>query len=113
MKMNPKIKEKWLKALRSGEYKQGRESLRKDDKYCCLGVLCDIAPKKLGMWGTQDTGFIAEDGTQTNISLPYLVRNWAGMETSNGVFPGGLAKGILPEKTIQSLTTYYITSASY
>ncbi len=41
--MNKEIKEKWLKALRSGEYKQGRGYLRKEsgdeDRYCCLGVL--------------------------------------------------------------------------
>jgi len=41
--MNPEIKTKWLDALRSGKYKQGRGRLRDlDDKYCCLGVLCDI-----------------------------------------------------------------------
>lgn len=40
--MNPKIKEKWVKALRSGRYKQGRGRLKRGDKYCCLGVLCKI-----------------------------------------------------------------------
>lgn len=33
---------KWVEALRSGEYKQGRGVLCKDNKYCCLGVLCKI-----------------------------------------------------------------------
>jgi hypothetical protein len=41
--MNPEIKAKWLEALRSGRYKQGRKKLRPTpDTYCCLGVLCDI-----------------------------------------------------------------------
>jgi hypothetical protein len=41
--MNPEIKAKWVAALRSGEYKQGRGNLRdKDNAFCCLGVLCDI-----------------------------------------------------------------------
>ena len=32
-----------VKALRSGEYVQGLERLRsEDDKFCCLGVACDI-----------------------------------------------------------------------
>jgi len=36
------IKE-WVKALRSGEYKQGQSYLRsRDGKFCCLGVLCDL-----------------------------------------------------------------------
>lgn len=36
------IKQEWVAALRSGKYKQGREKLRTDDNFCCLGVLCDI-----------------------------------------------------------------------
>lgn len=42
--MNPEIKTKWVEALRSGKYKQGKKSLRsrEGDKYCCLGVLCDL-----------------------------------------------------------------------
>jgi len=34
------VKERWLKALRSGEYKQGQGMLRDaEGGYCCLGVL--------------------------------------------------------------------------
>lgn len=41
--MNKTIKAKWLKALRSGDYKQTRRTLRDcSDKYCCLGVLYDV-----------------------------------------------------------------------
>lgn len=41
--MNQEIKKKWLEALRSGKYKQGAGYLRRrDESYCCLGVLCDI-----------------------------------------------------------------------
>lgn len=47
--MNKRIKAKWLKALRSGKYKQGTGILRRVDletaqyKYCCLGVLADCS----------------------------------------------------------------------
>ena len=41
--MNRELKTKWLEALRSGKYKQGRMALRTiQDEFCCLGVLCDI-----------------------------------------------------------------------
>lgn len=40
--MNKTIKKKWLKALRSGEYKQGRVNLYWNGRYCCLGVLRKI-----------------------------------------------------------------------
>jgi len=45
--MNPKIKRRWLQALRSGKYTQGKNVLHKikSDEYCCLGVLCEIAVK--------------------------------------------------------------------
>jgi hypothetical protein len=37
------IQRLWLDALRSGKYGQGRNQLRpEDDKFCCLGVACDI-----------------------------------------------------------------------
>lgn len=44
VKMDPGVKALWLEALRSGKYEQGNSVLRTaDGKYCCLGVLCDIA----------------------------------------------------------------------
>lgn len=47
MAMNPEIKQLWLDALRSGDYKQGTGQLRDyNDNYCCLGVLCDVVRKK-------------------------------------------------------------------
>lgn len=36
------LKERWIDALYSGEYKQGHAYLCKGDEYCCLGVLFDI-----------------------------------------------------------------------
>ena len=41
--MNKTLKDRWIKALRSGEYKQARKTLRRrNGRFCCLGVLCDI-----------------------------------------------------------------------
>lgn len=41
--MNPVAKELWLSALRSGEFVQGTGSLLNDGRYCCLGVLSEVA----------------------------------------------------------------------
>lgn len=54
--MKATIKRRWLKALRSGKYKQGKEVLydETDDSYCCIGVLCRITeriPKDACSWG--------------------------------------------------------------
>jgi len=42
--MDAKLKRKWLKALRSGEYRQGRGKLvsERGTNFCCLGVLADV-----------------------------------------------------------------------
>lgn len=46
--MNREIGTKWVSALRSGKYKQGhgRLHLAKDNSFCCLGVLCEVAEVK-------------------------------------------------------------------
>lgn len=41
--MNPVAKELWLAALRSGEREQGKGYLNVSGKFCCLGVLCEVA----------------------------------------------------------------------
>lgn len=54
--MDSEIKAKWLEALRSGRYAQGRQGLRNyNDEFCCLGVLCDaVAPDGWDKWQYHD-----------------------------------------------------------
>jgi len=48
--MNKELIKRWVEALRSGKYQQGRLSLRNtSNQFCCLGVLCDIAKDELGL----------------------------------------------------------------
>lgn len=55
--MNKTLKTKWVRALRSGRYKQGKEHLRIDavgtqqERFCCLGVLCEVAGMRRGKVG--------------------------------------------------------------
>ena len=39
---------KWVAALRSGEYGQARGRLREGNRFCCLGVACDVYMKETG-----------------------------------------------------------------
>jgi hypothetical protein len=46
--MQAELRNRWIAALRSGRYAQGKGYLRQDDmdgvaRYCCLGVLCEVA----------------------------------------------------------------------
>lgn len=50
-KMDPKLKTKWIAALRSGRYRQGKNALQNPDgTNCCLGVLCRVARRPKGEW---------------------------------------------------------------
>lgn len=52
--MDAELKAKWTAALRSGEFRQGRNALKSDDgRFCCLGVLCQIAGAS---WDTNEEG---------------------------------------------------------
>lgn len=59
--MKKAIATKWVKALRSGKYKQGRGCLLDEGKYCCLGVLCEVVSPESRDWyfGAQLTKTIA------------------------------------------------------
>ena len=46
--MKPEIKARWLAALRSGDYRQGKYRLREGNDFCCLGVLCDVLSSDAG-----------------------------------------------------------------
>ena len=86
--MNSKVKEQWLKALRSGEYKQGAGCLKNNDEFCCLGVLSDIYAKEKNLkWNDEfydrgiDDGFIyGRSAIPSN-----FVCKWAELKEPNPV----------------------------
>lgn len=83
MNMKKRIKKLWLKALRSGKYKQGKGCLRADRKYCCLGVLCDVYAKEKGeRWGASDDARFYSMHGEIHV-LPTPVMRWAGLNDSN------------------------------
>lgn len=88
--MNREIKQRWVEALRSGEFEQGTHRLRnRDNTYCCLGVLCELAVES----GVIPPAIEAphHDGSEqsaayfsgTAIDLPPEVLEWAGLEASS------------------------------
>lgn len=84
-KMNPEVKAKWVAALRSGEYQQGTGALKSDDKYCCLGVLCDIFAKETGKdWTALKDSPVMEFDGATGLP-PNAVSEWAGLQTMNPI----------------------------
>src|SRR5690348_18296721 len=91
--MNQEIKKKWVKALRSGEYKQGTSLLYNsaNETYCCLGVLCDLYTKETKIEYRKD-GEIKE-------ILPNEVIKWAGLEDNDPMINmGGIDKNYFLQK---------------
>jgi hypothetical protein len=84
--MNQEIKEKWVAALRSGEYAQTKGLLRDANGFCCLGVLCDVYYKETGesIWESeQDDDDIRFTFDNQPKILPNSVMEWAGLPDNN------------------------------
>ena len=95
--MNARIKRKWVTALRSGKYVQGRGFLRdEDDGYCCLGVLCSIFAKEKSKLGVK---FVREDDKTWSFmgsgsTLPLVVEEWAELDHTDPTIGPSTAVGL-------------------
>lgn len=100
--MNKDNVRKWVAALRSGKYEQTTSFLYDNGRYCCLGVLCEIA-------GIQHEGrfFDGEDNF-----LPARAKDWIGVFDSDPLIGPNEASALNDEhgKTfseIADLIEYY------
>jgi hypothetical protein len=118
--------EKWVKALRSKKYKQGKRVLKQKTKagvtrHCCLGVLCELyqqeqrrqkldalpVSRRRAIIGDE----IARGSTvykfdDSGATLPRPVRKWAGMRTDEGFFRE-------PVRAAESLTDMNDTGCTF
>jgi hypothetical protein len=85
--MNKPVKariRKWVKALRSGEYRQCTNQLRYGQRYCCLGVACMVAIENGVELTRKGNRFLSEGSKGKTLSdgkiLPEIVRKWLGLE---------------------------------
>lgn len=100
--MKQNIMKKWVRALRSGKYKQGTGTLKQYNskgqaQHCCLGVLCELYNKEMKKNKKKslpekvfdnDSDFshgYSRFGTKKE-DLPKEVMNWAGIISSIGRF---------------------------
>ena len=82
----------WVQALRSGEYKKGRWALRRQDKgrdkFCCLGVACDLYQQQVGGLFVETKGGLSYYDSRAS-DLPDRVKDWLGLADSMGSFQSG------------------------
>jgi hypothetical protein len=87
-RMNARIKDLWVAALRSGKYRQTKRVLADKDGYCCLGVLCEVAIQD-GMNLRVDPNYHRDDMTvksydgATTVPPQKVWMDWAGMPEAN------------------------------
>ncbi len=80
--MKQSVAKAWVKALRSGRYRQHRGKLRsRTGSMCCLGVLCEIS--KLSSWDKEN------NYAGSSELLPSKVEAWADMISMHGALPKG------------------------
>lgn len=94
--MKEEIKNKWVEALRSGKYLQGKEALRNYNSFCCLGVLCDLYDNT--KWAEQE-GDCIPYGTEQWAQDDHLsnkVKAWADMRSHDGELP-------VPDQTLAEM----------
>ncbi len=86
--MKKEVADKWIEALESGKYEQGKNTLYGKRGFCCLGVLCDISG--LGEWkrekGQINNRYVISDTEKVQAWLPETVQKWAGMKSIDGSF---------------------------
>lgn len=113
VRMNAAIKTRWVAALRSGDYVQGRELLHYDagidgtsPRFCCLGVLCDLAYRDgvvtrevVGSAGNHATyAYHDEDDKDEDPEsslLPRSVARWAGLVVREDGLEGALISPVV------------------
>jgi hypothetical protein len=90
--MKAEVKQKWIEALRSGQYNQGKNALKKETiqgvEHCCLGVLCELAIKDgVEIDVHQSTCTLAPNGAvsfnESHDFLPTVVQDWAELHTES------------------------------
>lgn len=82
--MNEKIKKQWIEALRSGEYKQGKNYLRNiENNFCCLGVLTDLYCKeKNEEWELIEKTYYFD---VSKVFLSEKVEGWSGLQNEYSI----------------------------
>lgn len=100
--VNKKNMRLWVAALRSGEFTQGRGSLKQATKgappqYCCLGVACEVALRN-GVellethHTTPDEGWTVWSFDNANTYLPRSVSEWLAVTRRDDPMVGRIVR---------------------
>ena len=103
MNLNPEqARAKLVEALQGGKYKKGIEALRRGDRYCCLGVACDLYKKHegIGEWAQLGSSWSFLGNIE---SLPQEVMSWLGFKDEAGALIGDIEERSLGLSSLMDL----------
>jgi hypothetical protein len=87
---------KWIDALESGNYEQGKGELKAPSGFCCLGVACEIDPDV--KYSNSDLDY-AFNGYSADTELPYgykselgLLQGCGGAENKTVIYKGSTVR---------------------
>lgn len=78
--------QKWVEALESGEYSQGRMALKTEVGLCCLGVACEVSGlTEIQVYGNRTYIYRAKEipEDKSRNYLPLSVQRWLGVDSPN------------------------------
>lgn len=88
--------QKWVKALRSGKYKQTKEFLHDQNGFCCLGVACEVYNQEMKRLHKKQLETKLNNNTYETVSynnydtiLPPKVRAWLNLSSKTGTYNDG------------------------
>lgn len=116
--MKTTVAKKWVKALRSGKFKQGTNFLKTSSKnkvsHCCLGVLCELYDqeqkrkhkKRLKQTTSRIYHYVDDElcyrMDDTVDALPKAVQEWAGIKDKSGNV-GFINRGLFAYETLADM----------
>lgn len=74
------LMKRWIAALRSREYKQGKGNLYRNGEYCCLGVLCDISKQEFNLRKGEE-GFFSGNNRHYVEYLPASISKYLHLDS--------------------------------
>lgn len=107
MKLKDDVKVRFLAALRSGDFEQGKGALRRDNKYCCLGVLCELSPVE--PYREEENSRYYFDGDSS--ALPSSVQQWALVDPAGDMASSALAFDVTDDDLEYLAETFGFTSS--
>lgn len=103
MQILTKPQKLWIKALRSGKYKQGKSRLQYHNTFCCLGVACLVYEQETGNTLERSSLPYGDELYGQNLNRYRVVKQWLNLRSTLGRALKGDDKSLIDNKSLIQL----------